>query len=122
MLNGFEEMTYELTETEKKLIPVFLRGFATKHGKNNSVTNKEISNRLKQIYPKLSINEARVRKIINYIRTKNIIPGLVATSSGYYITKDPEEIRKYIQSLSGRENEIHRVKQSFEKYLNELQH
>jgi hypothetical protein len=120
MLVGFEEHTQELTDFEKNLIPVFLKGFATKHGKDNSVTNRQIVQKLKSAYPKIS--EVRVRKIINHIRKNNLIPGLVADSRGYYVTHDPEEVKRYIHSLAGRESEIRKVRECFYEYLSRLQH
>ncbi len=118
MLPGFEDHTADLSEEEKELIPVFIKGFETKYGKENAVTSKEIVARLQYGYKK--ITEVRVRKIINHIRNNNLIPGLVASSSGYYVTSDPQEIKRYIDSLDGREAEIRRTKQSFKQYLNQL--
>lgn len=118
MLAGFEETTYELTDFEKSLLPVFIKGFARKHGKHDAVTNRQIVARLKSAYPK--ITEVRVRKIINHIRKNNLIPGLVADSKGYYVTQDPEEVKRYIHSLAGRESEIRKVRECFYDYLNKL--
>ena len=119
MLEGFLELTQPLTDQEKKLIPLFIAGFKNKVGKGQAVTNKEIISRLKE--KDIRLSEVQIRKIINYIRNNQLVPGLVACSKGYYITNDPEEIKSYINSLSGRENEIRRVKESMEKYLRQLQ-
>ncbi len=119
MITGFENITIDLTEDEKKLVPLFVNGFASKKGKDHSVTNKEIVAKMKPRFPQ--ITEVRVRKIINFIRTRNLIPGLVASSNGYYITDDRKEIEKYIQSLDSRLNEIARVKNSFLRYLRQLE-
>lgn len=120
MLPGFDDITQELTEHEKiVLLPIFLRGFAKKYGKANAVTNKQIIQSIKA-KKNITISDARVRKIINYIRTHNKIPGLIATSNGYYVTHNVQEIQKYVKSLQGRENEIRKVKEGMIAYLKTL--
>ena len=119
MILGFDEDTYELTDLEEKMIPLFVRGFSSKLGKINSITNREIVAKMKKYHPFLT--EARVRKIINYIRKKNLVPGLIASSSGYYVTRDPREIERYIVSLSGRIKEIERIRESFYEFLEKVQ-
>jgi len=118
MIEGFENETSDLTEHELSLLPTFVAGFANKKGKQNAVTNKEIVERLAN--RSIKIGEVRVRKIINHIRNRGIIDGLVATSSGYYISEDPEEIQKYILSLESREHAIRIIKEGFEAYLRRL--
>lgn len=116
MLPGFEEYTYELNDYEKDiLLPVFIKAFtAKKQGPEHAVTNKHILQELKSKGYK--INDARVRKVINYIRRMDLIPGLVASSKGYYKAATHHDIDRYISSLLGRENEIRRVRESMVKY------
>ncbi len=118
MLKGFEDITYNMTESEMKLVPLFIKGFSTKHGKANAVTNREIVEGLRG--NGIIITESRVRKVINYVRNTNTVPGLVATSDGYYVTNDPQEVQQYIDSLDGRENEIRRIKEKFIDYKKTL--
>lgn len=119
MLTGFEEITYDLSDYEKnELLPILVRGFQKKIGPDRAVTNSIICARLKEKGCK--INPARIRKLVNYIRTHGIVPGLIATSKGYYISDDPLEVGKYIASLRGRENEIQHVRKTFEVYLENL--
>ena len=67
MIKGFSEETQPLTEYERKVIlPIILEGLKTKIGKANAVTNKYIISRLRDSY---KIDAARLRKIINHIRT-----------------------------------------------------
>jgi hypothetical protein len=56
------------------------------------------------------LTDARLRKIIHHIRIKNIIPLLIATSKGYYISNDENEIELYIKSLNERINSIQEIK------------
>ena len=72
MIKGFSEETQPLTEYERKVIlPIILEGLKTKIGKANAVTNKYIISRLRDSY---KIDAARLRKIINHIRTNDLQP------------------------------------------------
>lgn len=109
MIKNFEEETQPLTEYEETtLLPVILRGLKTKQGRESAVTNRTIVVRLSVAGYK--INEARVRKIINHIRTTDILPGLIATSTGYFLATDEAELLDYEESLLGRENAIKEVR------------
>jgi pyrrolidone-carboxylate peptidase len=120
MLPGFEDITNSLTEYElTELVPDFVSSFKKRQGKEMAITNKEIVSKMK-IAGEKYMSDVKVRKIINHIRTHALVPGLVASSSGYYVTNDPQEVQRYINSLDGREAEIRRVKQTFKQYLNQL--
>lgn len=118
MIEGFERETHDLNSFELSLLPTFIAGFAGKRGKDKAVTNKEIIERLKT--RNIVVGEARVRKIINHIRNRGLVEGLVASSIGYYISEDVEEIDRYIESLSSRESAIRTVKESFMAYSRRL--
>lgn len=110
MIKNFENETQPLTDYETGvLLPLLVRGLRTKIGHNSAVTNKQIVGRLKGSY---KISEARVRKIINHIRTNDLIPGLIATSDGYFIAEAESELLEYEESLKGREDAIREVRQS----------
>lgn len=119
MLNGFEFYTSDLSDYEKDvLLPLFVSGFRDKVGREKAVTNKEIIAKLK---PKgFKISDARVRKLINHIRNHNLVPGLIATSEGYYVSRDQSEVNRYIESLAGREKAIARIKRGFQEYAKTL--
>jgi hypothetical protein len=119
MLPGFTEQTKPLTEMEQQLLPVIVRGLAKKIGSDNAVTNKTICEGLHKTYD-VVISEARIRKIINHIRMNNLVPGLVANSCGYYVSKNPKEVMEYIESLEGRKNAIEGIAMQFKKYLHEI--
>jgi len=102
MIEGFEKQTKDLTDYEKRvLLPLMIKGLSHHVGAENAITNSEICMKLSaKGYD--NINEVRVRKIINYIRNNNLVPRLMATYKGYYVTNDPAELYSYISSLSGR--------------------
>jgi len=119
MLQGFDEHTEELSEYEHSLVPIFVRGLQTKQGKSKAITNEQMCEAMRKASH--NVNPARVRKIINYIRNNGLIAGLIASSSGYYVTNDVKELKDYIDSLNGRINAIKRVKNKFEEYHRTLE-
>lgn len=113
MIQGFEDQTEELTQYEiEVLVPLMVKGLSTKIGYNNAITNSKIRSRLKD--KEMNISDARIRKIINYIRVNKLIVNLLATSKGYFISNDPSEINKYKESLIARANSILNLAKSYE--------
>jgi hypothetical protein len=110
MIKGFELETQPLNDYERStLLPILIRGLEVKKGHANAVTNKHIVFSLNTNY---KISEARVRKIINHIRTNDLVPGLIATSEGYFIAETEAELLEYEDSLKGREDAIREVRLS----------
>lgn len=110
MIKGFDNETQPLTEYElEQVLPAILEGLKNKIGKANAVTNKFIISRLRGTY---KVDAARIRKIINYIRTNDLLPGLIATSEGYFLATTESELLEYEDSLKGREEAIKAVRLS----------
>lgn len=108
MIEGFEKQTKELTDYERNiLLPIMCKCFKNHQGKENAITNSLICE--KMTAKGYDVSEVRVRKIINQIRTYHLVPRLMATNQGYYITDDPAELNTYLQSLIGRRNAIQEV-------------
>lgn len=117
MINGFTTQTEPLTDYERDtLLPVICRGLRNKVGEGMAITNTTITKAMRGAGYQL--NEARVRKIINHIRTTGLVRWLIATSKGYYIATSRQEMEDYIGSLRGREQAIRAVRESMEKQLN----
>lgn len=115
MINGFEEQTEPLTEyEEQQLLPQIIRGLSLKVGKENAVTNGAIVRGM-MANLNLKTTEPRVRKIINHIRTNDLVPCLIATSQGYYIAESEQELKDYEESLLGREEAIRSVRLSIQR-------
>lgn len=109
MIKGFNSETAPLTEYEEKvLLPLVLRGLKTKIGKENAVTNRTIVQRLN--IAGYTVTEPRIRKLINHIRMTDLLPGLIATSGGYFLATSEAELLDYEQSLIGREDAIKQVR------------
>lgn len=115
---NFEEYTHDLSDYELSLVPKFVNSFKSKVGKENACTSKTIEEKMTAAGHKVS--GPRIRKIVNYIRNMGLVDGLVATSSGYYITTDHQDIKDYIESLEGREGAIRVVREGMEAYLRRL--
>jgi len=119
MINGFGDLTYKLTNYEKiKLLPRMIEGLRKRHGKDDAATNKKIVSQLRSEGYKIS--DVRVRKIINYIRINGLVKALVASSKGYYVATDVNDIETYIQSLRQREDAIAAMREAITQDLLEL--
>ena len=115
----FEPDTSKLSEYEMdELMPVMVKCLQNKVGKENAVTNCYMVEKMQEHGYKIS--EARVRKIINYIRIHGLIDRLMASNKGYYITEDKNEMWNYVQSLIGREEAIHEVRMAMENQMEKM--
>lgn len=117
-MQNFEQYTHDLNDQEKKVFEIIVRRFESNPGKDKKVTNKQIVNGLKKIG--FQIKEPRIRKIIHHIRTSGALKGLIATSSGYWRTTDPQELRSWLDSLEDRERAIRNTRQAGERDLREM--
>lgn len=115
MIQGFEDYTAPLTDYERgDILPRVVHFLSLCNGSENAVKNGAIVKHLRY-YGCNKVGEARVRKVINHIRIHALVPCLVASSRGYYVTQDPAELDKFINSLAGREDAIRAVRISMEK-------
>lgn len=115
MITGFEEQTMPLTEVERKILPHIVDYIGT----GKQVLSTDIS---AHVFTKTNerVPGARIRKIINYIRTNDLLPCVVATSNGYKVEESELNIMRYIDSLDGRIEAIIEVKKSMERQLKRL--
>jgi hypothetical protein len=118
MITNFTEYTSEMSEDEKKLVPILINGFS-KRTKDNPIKAPEIVKRINEVKDKYgikAISEPRLRKICNMIRSKGILP-LIATSNGYYCSYDKQEIMEQIKSLQERADAIINSANGLKKFL-----
>jgi len=117
MINGFEEITYELTDYERlKLVPCLVDGLSKMIGKKKAFTNKQCCDKL--ISLNYEINDARFRKCIHFIRQNHLVPGLIGTGKGYYRAETKEELEIYLLSLKERVNSIQEIIKAIEFDIN----
>jgi hypothetical protein len=118
MITNFEEITKEMTEDEKKLVPVIIKGLSTK-SKDNPIKGADIVSAINENKDRYGIklfNEPRLRKIINFIRSEGILP-VMGTSNGYYCTKDRVELQSQIESLTQRAEAIMTSANGLKKFI-----
>lgn len=116
MINGFEQTTCELSELEKQMIHVFISRFKKRPGRQNAVTNGQIRDGIKT-HLGVELDAARIRKIVQYIRINNMLPGLIATSTGYFYTTSITEIREWVESMRQRERALAESRESMERAI-----
>ena len=119
MIQNFIKEISELTKYEAEvLLPIIALCLQHHIGKDKAVTNRQICERMKK--KGYDLTETRVRKIVNRIRTNNLVECLIATSRGYYVTHDQKELENYIKSLKGREEAIRLVREALEQQSRKL--
>jgi hypothetical protein len=93
-----------LNDFELTCLPVIVKGIGGRaKGKAKPITNLQIQEAMtKRKFGKLS--DARVRKIISYIRNNNLLPLLCANSNGYFVAENLTEFDKYLQTFEKRVN------------------
>jgi len=112
MITNFERITTDITEDERRFIPVFINYLKQQ---TKPVKAPEIVWDLKRSAP-FQLTEVRIRKMANKIRTNGVAP-LMATSKGYYISYSPDEIERQIQSLYERAASIRGCADGMRRFL-----
>jgi len=119
MIKNFEEYTHELTSDERIVVQTIIRRFENRKGKENIVTGEQIRDGINNNL-NMNFDTVRIRKMIQFIRTNDLIAGLIATSKGYYVAKTAEEIEDWIESLKSRENAIRTIREVAEQTVREM--
>ena len=119
MVTNFEHYTEELDEIDLAIIPIIIKAFK-KYTKDNPIKAPEIvskfnENRLALNYPR-KLSEPKLRKICNFIRSNGLLP-LIATSNGYYVSYQKEEIKEMVKSLRERANAINRSAEGLAMFI-----
>lgn len=108
MIKNFENITQELNDDEMNLVPMVMKAFE-KYTINNPIKSDVIVKKINDYFEthkiKMKMTGARLRKIVNYIRTNALQP-LMATSKGYFVSNDVNVIMDQIQSLNQRAKSI----------------
>lgn len=120
MVTNFEEITSELTDKEMKLLPYLINGLKTKT-KDNPIKASEIIKKTNLFLISKNINnirlsEPRLRKMINHLRANGLLP-VIATSKGYYVSYEMDDLLLQIQSLTERANSIRSCAKGLESFL-----
>lgn len=119
MIVNFEEITQELSDDEKAILPYLIKGFSN-HSEKNPIKEPEVCKAMNSLLAtrpgKVRINGARLRKMVNHIRSNGLLP-LIATSNGYFVSHDRVVIGKQITSLEQRARSIQQSANGLKKFL-----
>lgn len=115
MVTNFEQITTELTDYELSIVPAIISGFK-RYSKENPIKSADVVERFNNYNGTKILTDARLRKIVNHIRTNGMLP-LIATSNGYYVSNDKQEILKQIESLEQRSRSIDNCAKGLRKLI-----
>lgn len=119
MVTNFEEITEELSQEELEFVHLIVKSFL-KYTKTNPIKAYEIVARFNAAMVskelKMRMNEPRLRKFVNHIRSKAIIP-IIATSRGYYVSFDQKEIEDQVRSLNERAASIRKCAMGLNNFI-----
>lgn len=117
IITNFDNETSPLNNLEKEAATLIAKCLISHHsGEDKAVTGEAIGKGMANSYPKFVtangkpyLNGARIRKIVNYLRTDGGVPFIIATSKGYYVASNAQQIRDSIRSLRERAKAIQHV-------------
>ena len=108
MITNFEEFTEELTSDELATISKVCEVLSI-YTKSNPIKSPvlvdKVNSELRNIHSPVQINAVRLRKLIHVIRANGTLP-VIATSKGYYVSYDVDDVCLQIRSLIERSNSI----------------
>ena len=118
-ITGFEALTKILTAKDMKAAHIIADTLLLKQGEHMAVTNNQIrAGLLKNL--SIKITAVKVRKIIQMLREQHIVVNLISFKNGYYITQEPRELRKYIESRAERRRAMQAVENAMKSQLENL--
>lgn len=101
MIRGFDIETAPLTSDELIAAETIASIIKSAIGEAHAVRNRDIAVICKDKGVALSLPEPRIRKIINHLCHYRM-PNICATSKGYFLPKDQQEMEDYLYSLKNR--------------------
>jgi len=109
MITTFENETKPLTDWERMtLLPAMVKELSQHRSRRNAVKSERLAILMEEATGKRP-NGARIRKVVNNIRINGYLPCLAATSEGYYIAVNVNEIADCVTSLRQRARQIDQV-------------
>ena len=118
MITNFEEETSPLTDSEKDMLPILME-LLRDVKKESPILSRWLCDKFnKAIDVKCCkpINDVRLRKLTNHIRSNGLLP-IIATSRGYYCSYNKSDIRLQIKSLNERADAIMNSAVGLEQFL-----
>ena len=115
MITNFEKITANLTEEEMAQLPMIVDILRNFDKKEKAIKSPELCRRISFVVNK-KFNSVKLRKCISHIRKSGKLP-VIATSNGYYVSYNHEEIGKEIKSLNERAAAIRQAADGMAYYL-----
>jgi hypothetical protein len=115
MLINFEEITTDLTPEELEWLELMVIGLR-KYTAQNPIKAPDIVAGWNSKPGRLKMTEVKLRKFCNHIRANGILP-LIATSKGYFVSWDKEDIRNQVTSLEQRSRSIQSSADGLKRFL-----
>jgi hypothetical protein len=86
-------------------VPVVVTIIGKQIGSDNAIKNADIQS---EIFNAINYqaDAVQIRRIINYIRKRSIVPLLISSSRGYFVSQNDAEVAQYVATLQSRANEI----------------
>ena len=105
MITNFQEITKNLTPEELELT-IYIMELLRNCSKKYPLKSEQLVDMVnRRPYKKEKFTGVKLRKYCNYIRSKSLLP-IIATSNGYYVSYDKNEIALQIESLEQRSEAI----------------
>ena len=118
-ITNFEDHTNELNDKELEILPLVIHSFR-KYDKDSPIKSADIVKKMNiyliQREYTIKMTGARLRKMVNFIRSNSLLP-LIATSRGYFTSKNKDTVEKQIKSLLERERSIENCANGLSKFL-----
>ena len=101
MINGFEEFTADINDSELEVINLIAKGLNARVGKHRAINNAEMRVLLYK-NKGITINDAKLRRYIQYIRAYRLVSMLCASKKGYWVAATKEEWIQYREGFRSR--------------------
>jgi len=119
MITNFEKITRALSPEEVGVILSLTRVLSSASYRN-PIKADEIVRRVNGKQEKgdqpVFFSQVKLRKLVNFIRSESILP-VIATSRGYYLSYDRDEIAMQIKSMEERADAITNAKNGLMIFL-----
>lgn len=119
MITNFEQHTCDLTTSELALTEDIKDAFIsclTAHPQKSDVVEYKINCHLYERRELYKMTATKLRKWCNRFRSTGSLP-ILASSEGYFLTYDKDEIGKQVKSLRERANSINAAAEGLERFL-----
>lgn len=121
-LTLFTNITEQLTDLEKNTLVPMLIDALQPTNKETPMKGRWISGWFKA--SRYDVSEARIRKMVNYIRVTNAAKPkvLIGGGNGYFLTQSVQTVEEQIESLEGRIDSMKAVIDSLKAQRQNLIH